>query len=266
MNNIRDQAYQDFCNGMKYIDIATKYNISPNTVRSWARRYWNVATKKKKMQPTIKKVATKKKNIKDKLLDSVEKNEKLNEKMRLFCLHYVTSHNAFQSYLKVYHCDKVTAMNNGPRLLKNAYVKEEVKRLRIILREEIKIELPDLLKYCLKVIGSDIGDYITVKRGKATLHNSSECDTTLIEEIKQGKSGVSIKLADKKWAWEQLAKYLDWQSPESKEEQQARLDKLKAETKYIAVTENSKETDIKPYLQALQGVMKEAWTDNEPKK
>ncbi|WP_427112425.1 terminase small subunit [Megasphaera sueciensis] len=266
MNNIRDQAYQDFCNGLKYIEIADKYHISANTVRSWASRYWNVATKKKKLQPTIKKDATKKKKIKDKLLDSVEGNENLTEKRRLFCLHYVTSHNAFQSYLKVYHCDKTTAMNNGPALLRNTYVKDEVKHLRIILRAEIDIELPDLLKYCLKVIGADIGDYIKVSRGKAKLQNSSECDTTLIEEIKQGKSGISIKLADKKWAWEQLAKYLDWQSPTSKEEQQARIAKMQAETKSIAVVENSKKPDLTPYLNALSGVMKEAWNNDEPEK
>jgi hypothetical protein len=30
----------------------------------------------------------------------------------------------------------------------------------------------------------------------------------VITEVKEGRDGVSFKLEDKKWAWEQLAKYL----------------------------------------------------------
>jgi phage terminase small subunit len=42
------------------------------------------------------------------------------------------------------------------------------------------------------------------------LGESEELDTSVIQEVKQGKDGISIKLADKKWAWEQLIKYFDW--------------------------------------------------------
>ena len=59
---LRDQAYADYQQGMKYKEIAEKYGVSLSAVKSWAARYWK--TKKgcnqsdKKLQPKKKKVAT----------------------------------------------------------------------------------------------------------------------------------------------------------------------------------------------------------------
>ena len=39
LSEIKDLAYQDYLNGMKYQDIADKYNITVNTVKSWKTRY-----------------------------------------------------------------------------------------------------------------------------------------------------------------------------------------------------------------------------------
>lgn len=33
------KAHVDYVQGMKYKDIASKYNVSLNTVKSWKRRY-----------------------------------------------------------------------------------------------------------------------------------------------------------------------------------------------------------------------------------
>lgn len=56
-----DLAYENYKNGMKYKDIADKYDVSINTVKSWKSRKWNatpkeVATKEKGC--TQKRVAT----------------------------------------------------------------------------------------------------------------------------------------------------------------------------------------------------------------
>lgn len=51
--NVKDLAFEDYCAGMKYKDIAEKYDINLSTIKSWASRYW------KKLQPNAKKVATK---------------------------------------------------------------------------------------------------------------------------------------------------------------------------------------------------------------
>ena len=33
-------AYEDYKNGMKYKQIAEKYDVSLSAVKSWASRYW----------------------------------------------------------------------------------------------------------------------------------------------------------------------------------------------------------------------------------
>lgn len=62
--SVRDEAYEDYKNGLKYKEIAEKYGVSISTVKSWKSRYWKtekVATKSnKRLQPKSKKVATKK--------------------------------------------------------------------------------------------------------------------------------------------------------------------------------------------------------------
>ncbi|WP_028983319.1 phage terminase small subunit [Sporolactobacillus terrae] len=39
MDDNKDKAYRDYQNGMKYKDIAEKYGVSLNTVKSWKKRY-----------------------------------------------------------------------------------------------------------------------------------------------------------------------------------------------------------------------------------
>jgi len=58
---IRDKAFLDYKNGMKYKEIAEKYGVSLSAVKSWASRYWKKTgcnQKEKKLQPQKKKVAT----------------------------------------------------------------------------------------------------------------------------------------------------------------------------------------------------------------
>lgn len=51
MSDIKEEAKRDYLKGMKYKDLATKYEVSLNTIKSWKQRYdWNrsVHTKDKK--------------------------------------------------------------------------------------------------------------------------------------------------------------------------------------------------------------------------
>lgn len=239
-NEIRDKAYKDYCSGMKYKDIAEKYNVSLSTVKSWATRHWKVAAKGKKLRPRPRKVATSQSNkkLKEKLLESVGENEELTEKRRLFCLYYATSHNALQSYLKAYKCDKETAMASGSRLLRNVKVQAEVKRLRQIMQYHLDVGVSDLVQYCLKVVGADLGDYVTFNGFNVKLADSKTVDTSVVSEVKQGKDGISIKMEDKKWAWEMLAKYLSFDDMETlkKAKLQAEVAELNTDKQAETVT------------------------------
>lgn len=46
--DIKEQAKQDYLKGMKYKDLAEKYNVSVNTIKSWIKRYnWSEDKKRK---------------------------------------------------------------------------------------------------------------------------------------------------------------------------------------------------------------------------
>ena len=161
-----------------------------------------------------------------------KKTEQLNPKQELFCQYYAKNNNALQSYLKVYECSKESAMAAAYKLLENIRVKERVAELKAQQRLDINVTKEDLILYCLRVVAADPGEYLKFKKeeipvitkkgvltdenGKVvtrplnviSVEDSEKLDTGVITEIRQGRDGLSIKLEDKKWAWEKLEKYL----------------------------------------------------------
>ena len=132
--NIRELAYEDYCAGLKYKEIADKYNVKLSTIKSWATRYW----KKKKLQPK-EKVATKSikrlqpqnedtshKIVKE-LKDAVMSDDSLTAEQQKFCIYYVMSNNALQSYLKAYRCSYECASASAYRLLGKVRIKRKNK-------------------------------------------------------------------------------------------------------------------------------------------
>lgn len=237
-NPKRDEAKKlyDASGGMiKLVDLAAQLGVAPSRIRKWkSEDKWERSDSPKKERSHSKRTPSR---VQQKLLDSVEANEALTENRRLFCLYYATSRNALQSYLKAYGGSKTVAGVEGCRLLKIPSIQEEVKRLRNILCTELDVNLQDLLRYCLKVVSTDIGDFVRIRNGGLVLQDSERCDTSLIEEVKEGKAGVSIKLADKKWAWEKLETYLGWQA------------------------DAGNDVDMQNYVDALKGRASEVWAD-----
>jgi len=56
MSTVRNRAFKDYRNGMKITDIADKYNVPFNTIKSWARRYWKLKPGEKVTSKSHKKV------------------------------------------------------------------------------------------------------------------------------------------------------------------------------------------------------------------
>ena len=228
-------AQRDYILGMKYREIAEKYNVSIDTVRSWKRRYKWERDKTVKQAKKPAHNAHKNKNVcKD---VQQEPEEELTDQEQLFCYHYVRTWNLTQASLLAGYGNgnKVCAQVQGSRLYQRPRVKQEIDRLRELFRQDIHVDIQDFLAFCMKVVGADIGDYLkfgAVDRfvydaegpvkdpdtgeylkepvNCISLGESEQLDTSVIQEVKQGKDGISIKLADKKWAWEQLIKYFDW--------------------------------------------------------
>lgn len=161
-------------------------------------------------------------NVKETLDDS-----DLNEKQKLFCMHYIQSHNATQAYLSAYGGKKQVAGINGHRLLRNDKVRQELEKLRELQLSSLDISEWEYVKFLLKVAGADIGDYVTFapqeievtdKDGSTTkatvssaiVKDSATVDTSLIKSVKQQGASVHIELYDKQWAWERLNDFFGW--------------------------------------------------------
>lgn len=241
-----EKAEQDYMAGMKYRDIAEKYGTTINTVKSWKKRYgWSrgegahktekVCTQKTRGAP--KKTAP----IDDGTKETLQ-NDDLTPEQQMFCIYYSKTFNAAQSYQKAYGCKYETAMVNGCLLLRNTKVREEIERLKEIKRQQIVAGADDIVELQMRIAFADIGNYMSFGQKEITdpetedtymistvdLKESGNTDTQLIQEVKRGKDGVSIKLADRQKAIEWLSKYF-LVHPDDK--YKAEFDKKRAEVR-----------------------------------
>ncbi len=308
-----DLAEEDYINGMKYKEIAEKYNVSINTVKSWKTRYkW--CKDKKSMHTKNKKVCTQnkngasikknKENSKEPIADEVKEvmeNEDLTDKQRLFCVIYAKCFNATKSYLKAYTCTYETANVEGCKLLVKPSIKAQIDSLTAIQFNKEALKRSVIQKY-IDIAFADIGDYVKFgkkyravwakdKEGKDVpvidpntgeqkikeynyldLKESSLVDTTLINEVAEGKDGIKFKLADKMKALDFLTKHCNLLSDEEKikldleykklqgNKLKADIEKTKAETNRI--TENDEiEVEDDGFLEALKGRTAQVWNN-----
>lgn len=263
-------AEKEYILGWKYKDIADKYNVSVETVKSWKKRHnWERDKPVKKTAPIAPLNNKKGCTLKKEVQEVQEEASELSDKEQLFCYHYVRCWNATQAALKAGYSpdNKACAQVQGSRLLRTERIKREIDRLRELIRQDIHLDIQDFLAFCMKVVGADIGDYINFgsvdrivydsegpmkdENGNlirepvicVSLGESEQLDTSVIQEVKQGKDGVSIKLADKKWAWEQLIKYFDWLPDQWKRKVES--EKLELERRKVELAEKNGDKDDK---------------------
>lgn len=220
-----EKAEQDYISGMKYKDIAEKYGTTINTVKSWKKRYsWSReegAHKIEKVCTQKSKGAPKKEAPIDDGTKATLQNDDLTPEQQMFCIYYSRTFNAAQSYQKAYGCSYESAMVLGSKLLRNVKVRAEIERLKEIKRQQIVAGADDIVELQMRIAFADIGNYVSFGQKEVTdietdetymvsvvdLKESKNTDTQLIQEVKRGKDGVSVKLADKQKAIDWLSKY-----------------------------------------------------------
>lgn len=132
----------------------------------------------------------------------------------MFCLFYLQHFNATKAYQQAYQCDYKTANANGSRLLADASINQELHLLKIEMQQDIFVEAKDIMREYVKQAFADITDYVEFgnygKKGSyVTFKDSDEVDGSIIQEVKKGKDGVSIKLYDKQKAMNELMRYFN---------------------------------------------------------
>jgi len=243
----RDQAFEIWKNssGQKKLnEIASELGISDGTVRGWKNKdsweaklngtFRNAPKKKtkKKTERSVKKAERSERKFEVEITD-IDESE-LTEKQRLFCLYYVKSFNGTQSAIKAgYSPDR--AHVTASELVRNSKISAEIKRIKGTMMNELFLDAMDVLNVYVKIAFADVSDYLSFgqreeqvmtmygplyedkDKKKPIMHkvnfvdfnNSTEVDGTIISEVKQGREGVSIKLADKMKALEKLSLYFD---------------------------------------------------------
>jgi phage terminase small subunit len=281
-------AYQDYLKGMKYKEIAEKYGVTINTVKSWKTRYKWSKDGKKSVHTKTKKVCTQKSNESNakkeaiaEAVGQVIENAELTDKQRLFCLYYVKCFNATKAYKKAYGCSYETAMTEGSKTLRNPKMKEEIIRLKQNRLNREMLDESDIFQKYMDIAFSDATDFVefgqedvpvmavygpvqvkdeetgekktlTKRVNVVRFKDSSEVDGTLIAEVKQGKDGASIKLPDRMKALEWLAEHMYMAT----EEQRARIENIKAKTEQIKGSgQDETEDKVMKLFEAIGGTL-----------
>ena len=251
-----ERARDMFLTGKKLVDIANELGVPDSTVRRWKHTYkWEGERSEKKSERSEQKANARKeekKVVADEVIQVVD-NPDLTDMQRLFCILYVRCFNATKAAIKAGY-SRNSAMEQGYQLLRNPSVRDEIARLKQHRLNQAMLDEADIFQKYMDIAFSDITDYVEFGReevqvmgafgpvqvddpetgGKKTLtkeinsvrfRESNAVDGTLITEVKQGKDGASIKLADRMRALDWLAEHMDLATAE----QRAKIEHLRAQ-------------------------------------
>lgn len=269
----RDRAfdiYREHNGDITNRQIAEILNENEKTIAVWKQRdKWsssgNVVQQKKK-SCTTKRTTTKRNTEKEneKLINSVLENPELNDKQRLFCLYFSKCFNATKAYQKAYGCSYETAGSNGYALLQKTEIQAEIQRLKRAKLNQAMLEPEDIFQKYMDIAFADITDFVEFGQEEVPVmtmmgpvkgpygeimtemvnvvrfNPSVAVDGTIITEVKHGKNGSSIKLADRMKALDWLADHMDMATPEQK----AKVEKLQAETDRLKADKGEDGGDI----------------------
>lgn len=266
--------------GVLLKDIAAQLNVPAGTVRRWKSTYkWEDSERSQKESER----SQNKKSILNDDIESVNENVNLTEKQRLFCLYYVRCFSATKAYQKAYQCDYFTAKAHGFELLRVVAIKTEIQRLKQSRLNRELLDESDIFQKYMDIAFADVTDFVefgqdeeyvigpygvveikdpetgekkplTQKINTVRFKESKDVDGTLISEIKNGRNGASIKLADRMRALDWLADHMDLAT----DEQKARIAALKMKS----APDEPEETDTS-YVDALKALVDKAWDNAE---
>lgn len=269
-------------------EIAAELGVSETQVRKWKNQdKWNsnvtnpngnVTNPKSNITNQKKIPCSAEKDAVAEEVQQVTENSGLTDKQRLFCISYIRCFNATKAYQKAYGVSYDTAMAAGSQLLRNIKVREQIQRLKQNRLNREFLEEPDIFQKYMDIAFADMTEFVqfghkevpvigpdglpvevtdeeTGERKQLTreinvvrFRDSDEVDGTLISEVKQGRDGASIKLADR-------MKALDWISSHmslATEEQKAKIEHLRANTEKLKSDSSSDGIEaIKAYVESV---------------
>ena len=244
------EIYEQNNGNIKLRDIAQELGISEKSISGWkSKDAWdkklngvvqnnteyskqNTEYSERNKSKKLHKNGEEKKSIRKEV--EVAESLELSDKERVFAENYVRHKNKTLAAIQAGY-PKSTAHVQGSRLYKKRKVFDYIQSLREESKSEILFGVNELVDYHMKVACADLGDFVTwgskeVKvRGKngevideetgeaitktinrISFKDSDTIDTSVITEVKLGKDGVSVKLADKKYSMQWLTDFFQW--------------------------------------------------------
>lgn len=288
-----EQAKELYEKGLKLIDISKQLGVPEGTVRRWKcthkwdnERSEKITNVRKRRKRTVQ---VKNESVESEVKQIIE-NPDLTDKQRLFCVYYSRCFNATKAYQKAYGCSYETAMVEGSSHLRNPKIKSEILKLKQERLNREFLSEADIFQKYMDIAFADITDYVefgieeepvmsmygpvkikdpdTGEEKQLTqivntvrFKESTGIDGTILTEIKHGRNGSSIKLADRMKALEWLSKHMDLGT----EEQRVRIEQIKIHTENVRqkLQTNVEETADDGFLEALNTSAAEDWNDEE---
>ncbi len=152
--------------------------------------------------------------------------------------------------------------------MKNQLIRETIEQLKQnhMNREMLKQE--DIFQKYMDIAFADMNDFMSFGQeeietdygprmvNSVRLKESDQVDGTLITEVKQGRDGVSVKLADRMKAIDWLADHMDIATAEQK----AKIEQIRAKTAIMSGT-SEEETEDDGFIEALKGEVADVWEE-----
>lgn len=261
-------------------DLAEKHGIKPATLRSrknrekWQKRGSpDDATQRKK---NATRNATQRKNVAtQKAIEQLEENSELTEQQKQFCAEYSQFPNATKAYQKAYGCSYAVANKNAYMLMVRDGIRSEIRRIQEARAKDWLVNDATIINEWMKMAFTDLTDFVEFRkvfvdyerdeedmpkldesgemipyyRNEVHFKDSQQVDGTVIQEVKKGKDGVSLKLYDKQRALIELQKMIGGENTLKLQLIQAQIDKINDDLK----TDTTVEDKLKGFFTALRG-------------
>ncbi len=217
--------------------IAEELGVPESRVRKWkCEDKWERGEKGAFRNAKKERYVTKK--ALRKVMEAMDEAEELTEKEKAFCLHYVQTFNGASAARRAGY-EPRSAKQIAWELLRKPRIREEVQRLKEIKHAALLLGgKEDVLALHWRIAFADLSDF--VEWGRATVpvmavygpvqvtdpetgektpllqeindlrfRESSEVDGQLVDEVKLGRNGASIKLADRQKSLAFLERYFE---------------------------------------------------------
>lgn len=147
----------------------------------------------------------------------------LTVKQEAFCNYYIETGNASEAYRRAFCCQKMkpsTINRMAFDLLNNRKITARIKELQEDMKSKSDLSKERILHELKCIVDAKITDYIELKNGILTFkdfNKLTEEQVKAIESVKEGRSGIELKLHGKAWTIERICKMLGYDAPVKQE-------------------------------------------------